>query len=1206
MTSLFFLFIIIMQQIPGISPFNRWTILFPWGINLVAMSLLRWADVPRIGRDSKFGAPQTHIYDPASASFVTHPIDQLCAGSIVSVAEGQQVPCDMVCLATSERQGWCLVDQGALNGAEHLDIKMAPSSSRDCNTPGLLHSLSGKVVLAYPPRSDSLTEAYGGKLSLTSPEPVDEALEASNLLPRGARVKYTAYVYGVVVHPCPVIPTPLEPKPTGVEQQVDRISRVIIAALVIVSFFCAVGGVVQDIHRWSDRQYLLSKSHADSAQAARVFFKDWLAFIVAMSLICPLWLPFLLRLVKRILGLMISADLDLYEAHTDQPAQCRRAQLLDEMGQIDYVFLDKTGTLTTGDMHLAHVSVAGVSYAKTWVETQAASMAALPLDPAGKPNLAMPSLSWADLADRLVALDRAGLALGHDSSAPSAPAGMWGSGPPMFPTTDAPWGKDRVTHEMLVALAICHTVIPYWTGDKITYQGTSPDEIAAVYGAAQLGYRLIARQPGEVFVNFCKQETDRFEVLHLSPYASARRCMSLLVRCPDGKVRFYIKGADQTIFPRLSDFAPLVQLSGSDLPSTLRHLSAYALDGLRTMVYAARDVSETEYAQWERTLHRELEVRASPHEHDTVLAEMMDVLAGRSLTLLGATGMENTLVEGVVDTVQAFRRAGLKLFLVSGDQRDTVISTAVESKALDPQLNLVEIDQTDVRSAAEHAQQVVRAYYETKRQDTGDKSTFALIIHGATLHAIGSSAGLIDGHAQLLDALLDLILLSQVVLVCRATADNKEALTRWLRAELTARVLAVGDGENDQGMLRAAHVGVAVGALAQAHDSTADVTLAELRMLRKLLLVHGSWSYARLSKMVLYALYSNIALYACVFWYAIQSGWSGAVPVEGWEMTFFFSTFFVVPPALGLGLFDKPLNARMLERFPQLYGSPLLSLQRGYDFLLNGLVHSAATYLLVAWGTWDVVLLEGYSATDAIFGQTLFFAALFTVLIKAVVMSNTINVYTFGAWIGTYLVALLWGLLWTIIAPAIPHIHLAWSLSHAVPRLYTFALFWFATLLVPIVANFRDLFWRFWQRTYRPEVIHIVQEVQHLNVHDYKARLNKYQKNRKVAPPTALPRRKWGGGGFAFSQAPPTLTAWPAAAGLVRTPAQAQTQAQAQAQAYAQLSQDVDASTAAAYRGWTQADFALSFDSSLARRPPSSSPDPNPFDSDAPFPLPLS
>ena len=90
---------------------------------------------------------------------------------------------------------------------------------------------------------------------------------------------------------------------------------------------------------------------------------------------------------------------------------------------------------------------------------------------------------------------------------------------------------------------------------------------------------------------------------------------------------------------------------------------------------------------------------------------------------------------------------------------------------------------------------------------------------------------------------------------------------KLVKRHLKAILLAVGDGANDVSMIQAAHVGVGISGVEGLQAArSADVAIGQFRFLRKLLLVHGAWSYQRVSKVILYSFYKNIALYMTQFW----------------------------------------------------------------------------------------------------------------------------------------------------------------------------------------------------------------------------------------------------------------------------------------------------------------------------------------------------
>jgi phospholipid-transporting ATPase len=157
-----------------------------------------------------------------------------------------------------------------------------------------------------------------------------------------------------------------------------------------------------------------------------------------------------MEVVKFQQASLINSDLDMYYAKTDTPALCRTSSLVEELGQIEYVFSDKTGTLTRNEMEFRCCSIAGVAYADV-VED-------------GKEG-------WKSFDE----LRRLSQGASNPFVDPSAAGGS---------------AEAAVVHEFLSLLAVCHTVIPEVRDGKTLYQASSPDEAALVAGAEILGYRF--------------------------------------------------------------------------------------------------------------------------------------------------------------------------------------------------------------------------------------------------------------------------------------------------------------------------------------------------------------------------------------------------------------------------------------------------------------------------------------------------------------------------------------------------------------------------------------------------------------------------------------------------------------------------------------------------------------------------------------------
>lgn len=315
------------------------------------------------------------------------------------------------------------------------------------------------------------------------------------------------------------------------------------------------------------------------------------------------------EIVKYYHAFLINSDLDIYYAETDTPAVCRTSSLVEELGQIEYIFSDKTGTLTCNMMEFRQCSIAGICYADEVPEDRRATV---------QDGVEVGIHDFARLAENLK---------NHPSR--------------------------EVMHHFLTLLATCHTVIPERKEDKpdeIKYQAASPDEGALVEGAVQLGYRFVARKPRSVAIVVAGQEYE-YEMLNICEFNSTRKRMSTILRCPDGKVRIYCKGADTVIMERLHKDNPMTE-------ATLQHLEDYATEGLRTLCLAMREIPDAEYRQWSAIYDKAATTINNRSEELDKAAELIE----KDFYLLGATAIEDRLQDGVPDTIHTLQTAGIKVW----------------------------------------------------------------------------------------------------------------------------------------------------------------------------------------------------------------------------------------------------------------------------------------------------------------------------------------------------------------------------------------------------------------------------------------------------------------------------------------------------------------------------------------------------------------
>lgn len=1026
--NLFFLFTAILQQIPNISPTNRYTTIVPLGIVLlVSAGKEVIEDNRRRSQDAQLNKSKARALRGTTFQDVRW-ID-IKVGDILRIESEEPFPADVVLLASSEPEGLCYIETANLDGETNLKIKQAIPETAHLVSSAELARLGGRVRSEQPNSSlytyeATLTmQAGGGEKELP--------LAPDQLLLRGATLRNTPWIHGLVVftgHETKLMrnatATPI--KRTNVERRVNTQILMLGGVLVALSIISSVGDIVIRQTIGHNLFYL----EYTEVNIAKQFFSDIFTYWILYSNLVPISLFVTVEIIKYYQAFLISSDLDIYYPETDTPANCRTSSLVEELGQVEYIFSDKTGTLTCNMMEFRQCSIAGIQYADEVPE------------------------------DRRVVDGEEG-----------------GNGIYDFKGLER-HRKDgyntETIHQFLSLLSTCHTVIPEVKAEKpgqIKYQAASPDEGALVEGAVQLGYKFVARKPKLVTIEVGGQEYD-YELLAVCEFNSTRKRMSCIYRCPDGKIRCYTKGADTVILERLGVRDEMVE-------RTLLHLEEYASEGLRTLCLAMREVPDAEFQEWWDVYNTaQTTVSGNRAEELDKAAEIIE----HDFTLLGATAIEDKLQDGVPDTIHTLQTAGIKVWVLTGDRQETAINIGMSCKLISEDMTLLIINEENAIDTRSNIQKKLDAI-NSQRAGGIEMETLALVIDGKSLtYAL---------EKDLEKMFLDLAVMCKAVICCRVSPLQKALVVKLVKRHLKSILLAIGDGANDVSMIQAAHIGIGISGVEGLQAArSADVSIAQFRFLRKLLLVHGSWSYQRISKVILYFYYKNTALFITQFWYSFQNAFSGQVIYESWTLSFFNVIFTAMPPFV-LGIFDQFVNARLLDRYPQLYQ---LS-QKGiffrthnfWSWVGNGFFHSLILYFVSEAIYWNGgQRSNGQSEGHWVWGTSLYTAGLVTVLGKAALITNIWTKYTVIAIPGSLLV---WFIFLPVYATVAPMLGFSTEYKNILPVLLADPKFWLMGCLgLPALCLLRDFAWKYAKRMYYPQAYHHVQEIQKYNIQDYRPR----------------------------------------------------------------------------------------------------------------------
>jgi phospholipid-translocating ATPase len=655
--------------------------------------------------------------------------------------------------------------------------------------------------------------------------------------------------------------------------------------------------------------------------------------------------------------------------------------------------------------------------------------------------------------------------------------------------------QSRMLHGFFAVLGLCHTVLAAeMEPGVIEYKAQSPDEAALVQTAADVGFVFRGRDKNILRLSTpFSDEPDEYELLNILEFTSARKRMSVIVRKLDEEGRIFLlsKGADNVIFDHL-----IKDESQSTLRTkTDKDLQYFASEGLRTLCLAYRVLDPKYYDQWAKEYHN---ATVALEDRETRIEEVSEQIENE-LVLLGATAIEDKLQDGVPECISDLKRAGIKVWVATGDKLETAVAIGYTTHLLTNETNLIIVregrhtikDQLlDALEGffGEHelAREISRTSIDSRpglaRINTGARSLagedngkrpggFSLVIEGGALtHAFAEP----DTH----DLLLALSTRCNTVICCRVSPLQKAQIVRLIKNNLGVMCLAIGDGANDVSMIQAADVGVGIsGEEGLQAVNSSDYAIAQFRYLRRLLFLHGHWSYFRNSGMILNFFYKNMIGVAVLFWFQPFCGFSTTY-VLSYTYLLFWNVFWTLVPVLAIGLFDRNVDERTLMTVPELYGISRLSnyftLKRFSYYLWEGVLQAAIIYFFLQY-TYVTTSTRGDGYDVYIYEMST------TMAIAAVMVANLftgLNIFTWVGW--TYFgIALGIFLVWvyTAVFSSIPPSSFVTGVYGNQVFLFRSYAFWFGVIFATLLALLPRYILRYFKQNYFPDDLDVMRLV---------------------------------------------------------------------------------------------------------------------------------
>ncbi|KAK3383625.1 hypothetical protein B0T24DRAFT_55894 [Lasiosphaeria ovina] len=884
----------------------------------------------------------------------------LVVGDFVRIYNDDELPADIIILATSDPDGSCYVETKNLDGETNLKVRSALrcgrslKHARDCER--------AQFMIDSEPPQPNLYK-YNGAIKWEQQVPWDphgeprnmsEPVTIDNMLLRGCNLRNTEWALGVVVftgHDTKIMMN-AGITPSKRARIARELNFNVICNFGILLVMCLIASIANGV-AWGKTDaslYWFGYGSIGGTPGLTGFITFWAAVIVFQNLV-PISLYISLEIVRTLQAYFIYSDIGMYYESIDAPCIPKSWNISDDVGQIEYIFSDKTGTLTQNVMEFKKATVNGQPYGEAFTEAQAGMNKRMGGAVAEQDTENIRAEIAAAKVKTLQGLrDLHDNPYLHDED-------LTFVAPDFVEDLAGKHGAEqqRANEHFMLALALCHTVITEkQPGDppKIIFKAQSPDEAALVSTARDMGFTVLGMSNDGINVNVMGQDR-HYPVLNTIEFNSTRKRMSAIVRMPDGRIVLFCKGADSIIYSRLKR-GEQPQLR----KETAEHLEMFAVEGLRTLCIAERELTEEEYREW----RKEHDLAATALENrEEKLEEVADKIE-QDLTLLGGTAIEDRLQDGVPDTIELLSDAGIKLWVLTGDKVETAINIGFSCNLLNNDMDLIRLQVVEdeggviteeeyLRLAEESLDQGLAKFNMTGSDEELKKArsdheppaaTHGLVIDGFTLRWVLSEA--------LKQKFLLLCKQCKAVLCCRVSPAQKAAVVTLVKNGLDVMTMSIGDGANDVAMIQEADVGVGIaGVEGRQAVMSSDYAIGQFRFLQRLVLVHGRWSYRRLAETISNFFYKNMIWTWAIFWFQAFCNFDISYIFE-YTYILMFNLFFTSVPVILMGVLDQDVSDTVSLAVPQLYRCGIERLEwtqtKFWAYMVDGIYQSVVTFFI--------------------------------------------------------------------------------------------------------------------------------------------------------------------------------------------------------------------------------------------------------------------